>query len=48
MVRLRGSFAGWNSPMLRVAHLIEDIKKLAWIPKAVVDAYQNNVWNKKP
>jgi HEPN domain-containing protein len=48
IVRLRGGFAGWNSPMLRVKHLIDDITRLAWIPKAVVTAYRENVWNKKP
>jgi hypothetical protein len=47
-VRLRGGFAGWNSPMLRVKHLIDDILKLAWVPKDVVKAYREQVWQKKP
>jgi hypothetical protein len=48
MVRLRGGSAGWNSPMLRVAHLIDAITKFAWIPSSVLKAYRNQVWNKKP
>ena len=48
LVRLRGGFVGWNSPMLQVAHLIDDIAKLAWIPESVAKAYRHQVWKKDP
>jgi len=43
LVRLRGGFVAWNSPMLHAAHLVDDILKLAWIPKDVVKAYRHQV-----
>jgi hypothetical protein len=43
-IRLRGGFISVNSPLLHTGHLIEEIRKLAYIPEGVVKAYRENVW----
>jgi hypothetical protein len=43
-IRLRGGFISVNSPLLHTGHLIEEIRKLAYVPEGVVKAYRENVW----